>query len=270
MDDIIRQVLQTLKDDFGCSIFSNSERFKSALNDVRIETDAKRIRNILTVAVCDMQAYSRMESALAANDIFIVGNLTEEMAKDYWPDKHDAKVVMILIAELLGYKSSNISRPFFEPPLPVGKPQPVSPPNAQNKPAQKPSYSPPVTSSADEVSEEKEKTKKANLKKFMIGVCIAAFIFAVLIVILNYFVNYILDSMKTSAFFIIALVIVIGIGFYEFSESGRVRRIIYVLSVILLAVGLFSYFVPFFPNSTKILLGCGGLGIFFLMSSMGD
>jgi len=128
MEDTIRQVLQEIKNAFGVSIFNNPEQFKSALKDVQIATNAKPIRNLLDIAICDMQAYSRLESASNSSDrSFVLGNLISEMSSDYKIDKHNTQIVIECIAELLGYNRSNISRPDFEPPLPAVKPQPLSP-----------------------------------------------------------------------------------------------------------------------------------------------
>jgi len=85
MRNTIRQVLQKLHNDFigdSVSIFANPKRFKAALDDVQIETDAKKVRHLLNVAVRDMQAYACLESDLA-NNPFVVDNLVSEMSSDY-------------------------------------------------------------------------------------------------------------------------------------------------------------------------------------------
>jgi uncharacterized protein (TIGR02145 family) len=99
----IKQVLQTLRGHFGESIFSNPKQFKAALADVPIETDGKRIRNLLNIAMCEMKAYSRLESSLS-NNTFIVDNLSAELSSDFMIDVSAAKMVIENIAELLGYK----------------------------------------------------------------------------------------------------------------------------------------------------------------------
>jgi len=119
MKKTIVQVLHKIKNDFGVSVFSDPARFKSALMDVRIETDAKPIRNLLDIAVCDMKAYSRLESARSGNNSFILDNLVSEMSSDYRIGTRDTQIVISCIAELLGYKNSNISPPDSIPSLPV-------------------------------------------------------------------------------------------------------------------------------------------------------
>jgi len=102
MRDVIRQILQQLNKDFGGSIFVNPKRFKAALEDLQIETDAKKVRHLLNVAIRDMQIYSRLESELS-NNPFIIDNLMIEMSSDFMIDKDVAKLVIESIAELLGY-----------------------------------------------------------------------------------------------------------------------------------------------------------------------
>ena len=96
MKETIRQLLQKLENDFKnekVPIFANHKRFKAALDDLQIETDAKKIRHLLNVAVRDMQAYSRLELDLA-NNPFIVDNLASEMSSDYMIDKDTAQMVI--------------------------------------------------------------------------------------------------------------------------------------------------------------------------------
>jgi len=112
MKTTIKQALQTLNKHFGASIFSNPKQFKAALADVPIESDAKKIRNLLNIAICEMKAYSRLESSLSNKNNFVVDNLSEEMLSDFAIDKPTAQMVIESIAELLGYvPKSNIPIP---------------------------------------------------------------------------------------------------------------------------------------------------------------
>jgi len=104
MEDTIRQVLRAIKNAFGVSVFSDPVQFKAALKDVRIGTDAKPIRNLLNIAVCDMQSYSRLELAKSSNNSFIIDNLVSEMSSDYRIDKRDTQIIIGCLAELLGTK----------------------------------------------------------------------------------------------------------------------------------------------------------------------
>jgi len=106
MENTITQVLQKLKDAFGISIFTDPSKFKSALRDIPIKTNAKPIRNLLNIAICDMCAYSRLESAISNNNSFIIDNLASEMSLDYGGiDRQNTLIVINCIAGLLGYKN---------------------------------------------------------------------------------------------------------------------------------------------------------------------
>jgi hypothetical protein len=101
----IRQALLRLKEDFkNDTIFMNHRQFRAALNDVKIEDDEKRVRNLLNVAIRDLQAYTRLKSGLT-NNTFIIDTLTAEMSSDHAIDKKTAQIVIECIAELLGYVS---------------------------------------------------------------------------------------------------------------------------------------------------------------------
>jgi uncharacterized protein (TIGR02145 family) len=135
----IKQVLQTLNTHFVASIFSNPRQFKAALADVPIETDGKRIRNLLNIAMCEMKAYSRLESSLS-NNTFVVDNLSAELSSDFMIDVSAAKMVIESIAELLGYKpvvvpkiTNPVLQPVVQPPNPV--PPPVAAPRVYNNDA---------------------------------------------------------------------------------------------------------------------------------------
>jgi formylglycine-generating enzyme required for sulfatase activity len=102
MKATIKQVLQTLNERFGASIFSDPEQFKSALAEVPIEAYAKQVNNLLIRAVCDMQAYSRLKSGLAKGPFF-VDKLTTEMSSEHLIDTRASRMVLECIAELLGH-----------------------------------------------------------------------------------------------------------------------------------------------------------------------
>jgi len=108
----IRQVLQTISEHFGASVFTNPKQFKSALEDAPINSgDGDTVRNLLRIAVCEMQAYSRLKMALAGGNFFAIDNLPGEMSSKYMMDKAAAQVVIECIAELLGHKPASVSAP---------------------------------------------------------------------------------------------------------------------------------------------------------------
>jgi len=111
MKTTIKQALQTLNYHFGASIFSSPKQFKAALADVPIESDAKKIRNLLNIAICEMKAYSRLESALSNKNNFAVDNLSAELSSDFSIEKPVAQMIIECVAELLGYvPDTNIRR----------------------------------------------------------------------------------------------------------------------------------------------------------------
>jgi formylglycine-generating enzyme required for sulfatase activity len=135
MKNTIKQILETLKNTFGDSIFTDPKRFKAALADVRIESDGKKIRNLLNIAICDIRAYSRLEKAFANKNLFVVDNLVMEMSDDYTIKEDAAKIVIECIAELLGHAPEVESQPIIKPVQPVVKPT-VKPAQPVIKPAQ--------------------------------------------------------------------------------------------------------------------------------------
>jgi len=100
MKDVISKVLKSIIDLCGIDTFTNPQ-FKSILSDVRIESDEKKIRNLLNIAIVEMKSYSRLKNALDNGNTSAVTILTEEMYNDYGVDKATAKVVIECIADLL-------------------------------------------------------------------------------------------------------------------------------------------------------------------------
>jgi alpha-tubulin suppressor-like RCC1 family protein len=105
--DTIRQVLQTLKSDFGTDIFDNSSRFMGGLNDVQIKADSKIIKNLLRIAVCDLHAYTRLKKSYDLDDIFAVGNIAKEMSDDFMLPIETTTQVIECLALLIGFKPSS-------------------------------------------------------------------------------------------------------------------------------------------------------------------
>jgi ankyrin repeat protein len=104
MKEDIKQVLQTVIKQFGESIFSNPNQFKSVINDIPIDTDADKIRNLLRYAICNLQAYDKLKSAQNENLHLKAENLITEMSTKYMMDKGATRSVITSMAELLGYK----------------------------------------------------------------------------------------------------------------------------------------------------------------------
>ena len=90
MREIVTKALLTLKQDFGESIFE-SPRFRGAILDVPITTNAKKIRFVLTLAICEMNAYKRLKEV----DPKILIN---EMHSQYSIDKKIAEITITSLA----------------------------------------------------------------------------------------------------------------------------------------------------------------------------
>jgi formylglycine-generating enzyme required for sulfatase activity len=121
MKNIIKQALESLKSAFGNAIFTDPERFKSALVETQIEGDGKKIRNLLDIVICDMNTYSRLETALSDEDPFIIDYLTAEMSSKFGIDRTESQLMVECIAEFLGYTPDIQSQFTDEPenPTPV-------------------------------------------------------------------------------------------------------------------------------------------------------
>jgi len=104
MYTVMQRALETIEKAFGKDIFEQPDKFRSALCDVKIDNNAKRIRNLLLIAVCDLKVYSRLKNAVASDYIFVVDNIAGEMFSDYMIDRDVSRSVIECIAAPLGYK----------------------------------------------------------------------------------------------------------------------------------------------------------------------
>ncbi|MCL2054436.1 MAG: VWA domain-containing protein [Oscillospiraceae bacterium] len=109
MREQIIQVLHKIKESFGTDVFANPRLFSAVLADVKIETDAKKIRNLLNIAVRDIHIYQRLEKGLASNNKFIIDNLICEISSDYMIEKTASQAVVEAFADLLGYISPPVA-----------------------------------------------------------------------------------------------------------------------------------------------------------------
>ena len=97
----IKKVLNTLLELLGEQVFYDSRRFKAALKDIAIEKEADKIRNLLNIAVGDMDFFGQLK-ANGGETRFLVPRLTEKMVSDYAIDKNAAKTVMENLSEFAG------------------------------------------------------------------------------------------------------------------------------------------------------------------------
>lgn len=126
MESIIKKVLQLLKEACEDSVFVTSSeesirKLRSAIADITADlatdthmtTDAKTIRNLLSIALCDIKAYTTLQSSLVNNNLqtlFVVDDLATQMSSEYMIEKSATQVVIGGIAEFLGYYSATFDK----------------------------------------------------------------------------------------------------------------------------------------------------------------
>ena len=101
----IRYALFLLESHFGESIFTDSEKFKSALLDVLVGSENELSRNLTNIAVGGMNVYARLKSVPPADISVTVHNLAKEMNRSYSTPEDKALIVIGCFAEILGYSS---------------------------------------------------------------------------------------------------------------------------------------------------------------------
>ena len=111
MKTIIQQAFQDIKELFGEEAFLNPNRFKNSLGDVLgnravLASESRRIRTLLNIAIVDMQAYSRIKTAITKKEYYTISNLISEMQYDYDVKQESAEIVIGCISEMLGYVPS--------------------------------------------------------------------------------------------------------------------------------------------------------------------
>lgn len=99
MKNQIVRVLEKLMSHFGPSVFTEPAKFRGAILDERIEPYGRKIRFLLTLAICDMNVYTRLANRT-------VESLVEEMHKEYEINEEAAKTVIGSIAFLHGIKET--------------------------------------------------------------------------------------------------------------------------------------------------------------------
>ena len=101
MKDTIKQVLIKMRSHFGDSVFTEPSKFRHALADFLGDVqngNTKIIRNLLNVAICDMNAYARIKSNPQAVNVLI-----SLMNTDYMIELNAAQAVISSIGEFLGH-----------------------------------------------------------------------------------------------------------------------------------------------------------------------
>ena len=108
MRDLLMQALLDIVGVCGDGAFSNSAQFNGNLGDVLgnrgiFAGEAKRLRNLLNIAINEMKAYTRLRDAFAKHEYHMVENLISEMDSNYDIKTETAGTVIRCVAELLNY-----------------------------------------------------------------------------------------------------------------------------------------------------------------------
>jgi TPR repeat protein len=103
MRENIKKALQAVIDLVGADMLSKPSQFRGVLADISIDCDSGAIKNLLRIAMCELNAYERLQKGLSDNCHFVVGNIASEMSRKYMIDTKVTQTVIECIAELLGY-----------------------------------------------------------------------------------------------------------------------------------------------------------------------
>ena len=121
----ITQVLQIIKDYFSSEIFDNPSRFMAAVNDL-VASDAKTVKHLLRIAICDLRAYIRLVKAHKEGNNLVIKHLEREMIDDYMIPPEISSGAIGCIAAFVGFEIKLPKpRPGPKPVVPISKPQPI-------------------------------------------------------------------------------------------------------------------------------------------------
>jgi len=110
MKNMIKLVLDELINLFGDAVFQDPEQFKSSLETALEKQkitpiEAKRTRNLLGIAIIEMDVYSRIKTAIAKREYYIIDRLVLEMDKNFDIKRKSAEIVIKSIAEMFDTRS---------------------------------------------------------------------------------------------------------------------------------------------------------------------
>ncbi|MCL2841253.1 MAG: DUF6273 domain-containing protein [Defluviitaleaceae bacterium] len=103
MYDAMSDALQTIYGRFGSDIFGNPNRFVSALNDLVTGVDSGKVKNLLRIAVCDLNAFTRLHKATQTGDIYAALKISKEMSDDFMLPIEISTEIVNRIASLAGF-----------------------------------------------------------------------------------------------------------------------------------------------------------------------
>ena len=94
-------VLQNLMQNFGPLVFKEAHRFRGAILDEPIDHHPKKIRFLLTLAICDMKVFSRLLTVS-------MYELVDEMQGEYEINRETAILVIRAVAKLHNIKDERL------------------------------------------------------------------------------------------------------------------------------------------------------------------
>ncbi|MCL1999617.1 MAG: DUF6273 domain-containing protein [Turicibacter sp.] len=105
------QTLQKIKTDVGMETFEDSSRFTVAIANVQIRSEETQVKNLLRIAICDLNAFTRLKKAKSDNSSLARTSIAQEMAKNYKIHEEIATGVIECIAVAAGFQPTTRKRP---------------------------------------------------------------------------------------------------------------------------------------------------------------
>jgi len=110
MKDTIAQMLEVLVNLYGIDILTDNRRIKGVLAEVFRSDDYKKCRNLLGIALADMDAFSRLKS-LSSGEFLAADTLAAEMQDDFDILPTSASAVMEAVSAMAGSAVLRIEQP---------------------------------------------------------------------------------------------------------------------------------------------------------------
>jgi len=135
MKDICTHMLEALINLYGTDILTDAARLKQAMAEVFRSDEYKKPRNLLGIALLDLNAYARLKS-LSGGEFMAADVLASQMHADFDIASSSAQEVMEAVAKIAGTTVLQITHPvapIISPPD-AAKPRDVGLPLAANLP----------------------------------------------------------------------------------------------------------------------------------------
>jgi len=110
MKDTIAQMLEVLANLYGVDMLMDTKRIKGVLAEVFRSDDYKKCRNLLGIALADMDAFARLKS-LSGGEFLAAETLAAEMQEDFDILPTSANAVMEAVSAMAGSAVLRIEQP---------------------------------------------------------------------------------------------------------------------------------------------------------------